>query len=117
MPYVKNIHKASPRKGKGSVYILQQKLGEPPYKIGYTAGNVMRRIRELNTGNPQRLTLRAVISDLERPAMIEAAIHNELGRYRLEGEWFDVPDERITNLMQEYGGINVNKREYFTRGS
>jgi hypothetical protein len=53
-------------------------------KIGYSA-NPEKRIKELQTGNPEKLELLLTIPGNRET---EAAFHTYFDRARLEGEWF-----------------------------
>lgn len=62
-------------------------------KIGYSA-DVKRRMHDLATAAPQRLTL---IAAIDGAAQLERAIHKHLDEYRIKGEWFaDCPAVRAT---------------------
>jgi len=69
---------------KTFVYVLQAE-GATPIKIG-TAMDVKVRMGELQTGNPRPLRLRTVLLGSYE---FESALHEELSRHRLMGEWFD----------------------------
>jgi hypothetical protein len=69
---------------KTFVYVLQAQ-GATPIKVG-TAMDVKVRMAELQTGNPRPLRLRTVLLGSYD---FEHALHEELSRHRLIGEWFD----------------------------
>tara|TARA_Y100000310_G_C20334261_1_gene646713 strand:+ start:381 stop:680 length:300 start_codon:yes stop_codon:yes gene_type:complete len=54
-------------------------------KIGRSK-DPQKRLKQLQTGNPNKLKL---IASFEKEGWKEKALHEELSRYRLEGEWFD----------------------------
>ncbi len=54
-------------------------------KIGYTGGDPLARMADLQTGSPERLELFAVI---EGDQKFEAELHKEFARSRSHGEWF-----------------------------
>lgn len=65
------------------VYFIQ--AGEDgPVKIG-VAAEPFKRLAELQTGNPARLRVVAII---EGDTGIEKALHERFAEHRLEGEWF-----------------------------
>lgn len=69
------------------VYFAQQG-NSGPIKIG-SAFNPVYRVKSLQTGNPQRLYLRAVV--VEKPAyrqVLERPLHELFEDYRIRGEWF-----------------------------
>jgi hypothetical protein len=72
------------------IYLIQS--GEDgPVKIGITNADPMRRVAQLQTGNPIPLRLRASISG---DASVERHLHSRFGQFRLNGEWFE-PDPSI----------------------
>lgn len=73
-----------------SIYIIGTSR-DGPLKIGIAA-NPWNRLRELQTGSAVPLRLFWSYA-CWRPADREALIHRILGRYRLTGEWFEVPVE------------------------
>jgi hypothetical protein len=69
--------------GLGTVYVLEDGFG---IKIGYTTGPVARRIGELQTGNPRRIT---VIAEIGRATVeLEALLLSRLNEWNITGEWF-----------------------------
>ncbi len=67
----------------GNVYFIKAKGGKH-MKVGY-ATNVERRITQLQTGNPRRLKVIAVVPGTRQ---LESAYHQILAPYRAVGEWF-----------------------------
>jgi hypothetical protein len=84
------------------VYVVQAQ-GDSPIKVG-TATDVRVRIKDLQTGNPRPLRLRAV---LPGSYDLEHVLHKELAGYRMVGEWFDDQPsiewflERVNDLAEE----------------
>jgi hypothetical protein len=65
-----------------------------PVKIGYGA-NPARRIEELQTAHPERLTvLRVMDGDLR----FESALHRHFADLRVRGEWFIHSDAMLGDL-------------------
>jgi len=60
-------------------------LGTALVKIGFTAGDPRKRLKELQTGCPHKLSLLAVIAGDQNT---EAAWHAEFAADRQQGEWF-----------------------------
>lgn len=56
-----------------------------PIKIGFTNGDVPSRIKQLQTGNPEKLTL---MLELEGDEETEKDTHQRFSKLRLQGEWF-----------------------------
>ena len=83
----------------GLVYVIGP--GEPcqPYrvKIGYTEGNVIHRLRNLQVGSPFRLEILCTIQagNAER---LEEALHGELAEYNIHGEWFELPGDPVVTV-------------------
>jgi hypothetical protein len=69
--------------GLGTVYILEDGFG---IKVGYTNGSVAKRIGELQTGNPRRITVIAEIGSAT--SELEDHIHTKLNEWNITGEWF-----------------------------
>jgi predicted GIY-YIG superfamily endonuclease len=69
-----------------SVYLIRGNDGR--YKIGI-AKNPKQRIRQLQTGNSDELTLIETYQS-ENAFKIETALHNRFSHVRQEGEWFDL---------------------------
>lgn len=70
---------------QGTVYFIGD--GEGRVKIGYTAGSAAERMKDLQTGSPQRLRLLATQPGSMRD---ERALHRRFAhaRIRQDGEWF-----------------------------
>lgn len=67
-----------------TVYIVR--VGEDgPVKIGWTGGDVVRRIAEIQPGNPARLL---ILRTIEGARTEEAALHRHYAALRIEREWF-----------------------------
>lgn len=61
--------------------------GHTAIKIGFTANNdVSVRLRQLQTGQPQKLYL---IGTIDGDRSVEQTLHKELAALRRNGEWFD----------------------------
>lgn len=76
------------------IYIL--KSGDY-YKIGITT-NIVRRKRELQTGNPIQL-LFVCSSFFENAAEFENILHQAFDEYRVKGEWFNFPPEKLEEVI------------------
>lgn len=80
------------------VYFIQ--AGKGAIKIG-RAKNVDRRLKELQVGNPQELTVLATIPhETEKGAKdMEQHLHDTLKSKRIRGEWFQ-SDIKLNELNQ-----------------
>lgn len=63
-------------------------------KIGYTSGTAEDRLKQLQTGNAEKLKL---IVWMKGSRLEELKIHRHLNHYRLEGEWF-----RLEGTVKEF---------------
>jgi hypothetical protein len=91
---------------KVHIYFIQcSKTGA--VKIG-KANNVANRLSTLQTSNPYKLNLIAVVEDCE--IQVEKHFHNSLKKFRLNGEWFSPkilkPIHRLQTVLNEYPEAN-----------
>jgi hypothetical protein len=77
-----------------NVYFIQVERpdGRGPIKIG-KADSPMCRLGELQVGNPEQLSLLAVIEDV--PEALESYYHDLFGYCWIRGEWFAATDELL----------------------
>lgn len=68
------------------VYLIRGNEGK--YKIGI-AKNPSQRIRQLQTGNSDKLELIETYQS-ENASKIESTLHNQYAHVRNHGEWFDL---------------------------
>lgn len=73
-----------PPKRSGFVYLL--KAGEY-YKIGMTTGTVENRLRQLQTGSPQKIKVIHTFN-VDDPNKLESDLHRKYASKRITGEWF-----------------------------
>lgn len=83
---------------RGYVYIITE--GEGRYKIGYTKKSVESRIKSLQTGNPNQLSL-VKYHEVYMPSRIETMLHNYYKDCLVKGEWYDLSSDQI----EEFGAI------------
>ena len=75
------------------VYIIGS--DQPPYKVGISK-NPQRRLAALQTGHPERLQIHhQVATPAAQTRLLEAVIHNNLKLHRCNGEWFDMPLDKL----------------------
>ena len=81
-----------------SVYLINM-VGTSFYKIG-VATNAKKRVKELQTGNPLPLevTYEARVTDAYG---FELALHKKFDDYRIQNEWFELTDARLTEVLSE----------------
>jgi hypothetical protein len=68
------------------------------YKIGHSM-NIFSRIKELNVGNPFKLTLLACCPG---DCKVEKIFHKKYKDNRVKGEWFSFSEEEIENVLKEF---------------
>ncbi len=77
-----------------TVYLL--KAGDA-YKIGYTSGDVAKRVKSLQTGCATRIevlgTMRGTVAD-------ERELHKLYAAYRVEGEWFNLSRACVVEILR-----------------
>lgn len=84
------------------IYFIRSLAGGP-IKIG-TAGNPWQRCATLQTGNPEKLGVFAVIHG---GRMEEIALHSRFAAERVQGEWFNA----TTELCAFIEGVRAAQRE------
>lgn len=68
-------------------------------KIGYSSKDVHKRIKQLNTGSPEKIYLLAMISYGTKD--LEKQLHKRFQLYKKNLEWFNVSDEILNYINQE----------------
>lgn len=85
----------------GYVYFIQQKDVPDLYKIGKTKRDPKRRLRELQTGNPNELIIVFTIQS-KNMHILESTLHKKYEYVREHGEWFRLP----VNIIEEIKTTN-----------
>lgn len=86
---------------KGYVYLLKsynEELGDV-YKIGITKNNIDERLMNLNTGNPNEISIQEIYECKIAPRTLEARLHKAYNYCRVKGEWFNLSQEDIDNFI------------------
>lgn len=75
----------------GVIYFISRK-DDPTYpvKIGFSTGDLTRRLANIQVGCPHKL---AIIARVPAHHSLEPRLHEKLAASRLVGEWFDRSDE------------------------
>jgi hypothetical protein len=81
-----------------TVYLVS---GGPFTKIGYTTGQLKKRMEAFAVGNPFHLQVRKTL-ETEKPKEIEKALHAYFRDYRVRGEWYDLSDHHIYCIGQAF---------------
>jgi len=80
-----------------SLYVARHEHGY--VKIG-KSDNPIHRIKKLQTGCPYEINLYTTITVEGDWHVVEAALHDAYVDRRLRGEWFDIPDHEVRNLVE-----------------
>lgn len=88
-----NTHSAGPT--PGFVYLLKSPYG---YKIGKTV-NIKSRTRLFEVKLPFKFTLEHY-AQFDDYSSAERQLHQQFGKKRLEGEWFDLNDQDVSAIRQ-----------------
>lgn len=70
------------------------------YKIGIS-NDPERRLNDLQTGSSRKIELAAYIK-CEHAVVIEQSLHDQLSKYRLRGEWFELPKHVVLHILKEW---------------
>lgn len=81
----------------GYLYIIQSGT-RPVYKIGITSGEPIRRLNQLQTGNPDELRI-VDLYQTKHYVELEKKVHHYLRFHRVNGEWFAVDLITIENTI------------------
>jgi hypothetical protein len=88
-----------PMKGNrlGWIYIVRAANGSGPVKIGWSK-RPSERLKLMHWGSPVELEFIDIRRAQER---VERDLHRRLKRYRLRGEWYDLPPEILIDVIVE----------------
>lgn len=82
------------------VYFIKQQRTEPRIKIGLTKC-LESRIKQFNTGNSDVLEIIAYIETRDMKTL-EAQIHQAFVDYKLRGEWFEIQEIQLLQILENY---------------
>lgn len=88
------------KKIKGYIYLFESyhKDHGEVYKIGLTKNEITERKRNLETGNPNNLTLIHTYPCSISPKYLEARLHKRFNFDRIKGEWFILSNEDVKDF-------------------
>lgn len=89
----------------GKVYLLTNNEGH--FKIGVTTGEISKRVKSLQTGNPNKIELVNYYETVNY-RKVESWFHRIYKDFRLEGEWFLLNECHINGFINEATKINDN---------
>lgn len=83
------------------LYVMHE-TGSRYYKVGITEPEPLKRLSNLQTGNPRRLVIVRKYSGLGT-RQIETQVHNSLAAYRVrsDGEWFELDSPAMVDAAIE----------------
>ena len=87
---------------KEIVYFLQQDV-DGLIKIGYTSGPLRDRLKQFETGNPNRLDLLLI---LDGGYELEKKLHDRFHEFHERGEWFRPEKELVDFIESERSKID-----------
>lgn len=79
------------------VYLIKEESDLKRYKIGVTRRDIKTRLTELQTGNPNKLSIISVFKT-EYPYELETSLHNYYSYYNINNEWFNLSDDMIESF-------------------
>ncbi len=82
---------------KGFVYLINDWEQDNVYKIGVTRGSIERRIKKLQTGNPDEL-ITCRYYHTEHPFFVEKQLHKKYLDCKVRDEWFKLTDNDVFNF-------------------
>lgn len=85
------------KKKKGYVYLIGNWDTPNFYKIGVTRGDIKKRIKELQTGNPSELW-HVEYHETDYPFFVEKQLHFKFREKHVEGEWFELTISEMLNF-------------------
>jgi len=85
------------------IYLLEEvdaDIKYKRYKIGYTTKSISKRIKQLQTGNPNKLSLLQSYQATERGRRLESMLHTHYKFKRISGEWFELDKNDIESFIE-----------------
>lgn len=88
----------------GYVYLILQvdESGNETYKLGFTKNHPDSRVKQLSTGNPNKISLLNFYTS-ENYKKVEFILHKKCSGYKTisKNEWLHLPNEIILNFKKE----------------
>lgn len=81
------------------VYLLCDSGQENTYKIGVTRGKIEKRIKQLQTGNSEEITL-LKYHETKYPFFLEKSLHSKFKNQQKNNEWFDLEFDDVLNFNE-----------------
>lgn len=87
----------------GYVYLILEinEYGEENHKIGISKNEPIKRLKQLQTGNPNRIDILSFYKS-ENYKRIEKWLHSRYSSYKTlaDNEWFKLPDDQVLNFIE-----------------
>lgn len=83
----------------GYVYLIGSVDDAKRFKIGVTRGDVNKRLKKLQTGNPEQLYVRHSFKT-HSPFKLEKMLHVIYANNKELNEWFNVEGDDINNFIE-----------------
>ena len=80
---------------------------QPLYKIGFTKGNSMERLKQHSTGNPFDLEL-VFTFDTKFNMKVERILHRKYKSKHIRGEWFNLDTGEVDSFLDVCQEIENN---------
>lgn len=91
----------------GCVYLLMENNDETNYKIGVTRGKLENRIKKLQTGNSNEISICSFF-ETEIPFLIEKKLHNKYLSSKVINEWYHLSDDEVFKFRETCKQIEDN---------
>lgn len=85
------------------IYVIED---YPHFKIGY-ATNVTARLKTIQNANPRKLT-KVIYVKVPNAEQLEAELHEKYKDYRVRGEWFELNNDLVAELVAKLKAMGVN---------
>lgn len=81
------------------------------YKIGITSNTIEKRISELQTGCPYKIKQHHHIDTKNQKLSqsIEKWLHKKYSKYRLQGEWFELPISAVNEVCLYMNSFKIER--------
>ena len=84
---------------EGYVYLIGSVDDKSRFKIGVTRGDVNKRLKKLQTGNPEQLYVRHTYKT-SSPFKLEKMLHTVYSNNNELNEWFNVDNDDINDFIE-----------------
>lgn len=89
----------------GYVYLLMENNDAANYKIGVTRGKIENRIKKLQTGNSDEISM-CRYYETKNPFILEKKLHDRYLSKKVMNEWYHLSDEDVLGFVDECKAID-----------